>query len=107
MRRICILLVLLAAGWARAQPVSFALKGEVPVGQKPVMRVSAVQPVTDLRVELSRNDGKTFTMKKAALSKGQVVMLPIGDGAAGKAAYKGSIPAQIVGGERWSDELSF
>ncbi|HEX2690660.1 MAG TPA: OmpA family protein, partial [Kofleriaceae bacterium] len=26
---------------------------------------------------------------------------------AGKAAYKGSISAQIVGGERWSDELSF
>jgi outer membrane protein OmpA-like peptidoglycan-associated protein len=34
-------------------------------------------------------------------------MLPIGDGAAGKASYTGSISAQIPGGERWSDELSF
>ena len=107
MRRICILVVLLVAGTARAQPVSFELKGDVPVGQKPVLRVTAVQPVTDLRVELSRDDGKAFTMRHAALGKGQAVMLAIGDGAAGKASYRGSISVQITGGEKWTDQLSF
>lgn len=98
---------MLVAGTARAQPVSFEVQGDVPVGKKPVLRVTAVQRVTDLRVELKRDDGKDFTLRQAALSKGQAVMLPIGDGAAGKAAYQGSISAQIVGGERWSDQLSF
>jgi outer membrane protein OmpA-like peptidoglycan-associated protein len=107
MRRICVLVVMLVAGTAGAQPVSFELRGDVPIGQKPVLRVVAVQPVTDLRVELKRDDGKDFTMRQAALAKGQSVLLSIGDGAAGKAAYRGSISAQIVGGERWSDPLSF
>jgi outer membrane protein OmpA-like peptidoglycan-associated protein len=107
MRSLCILVILLVAGPAGAQPVSFELRGDVPAGQKPVLRVTAVQPVTDLRVELKRDDGKDFTVKQAALAKGQAVMLAIGDGAAGKASYSGSISAQIVGGERWSDPLSF
>jgi len=110
MRRICILLVLLvagSAGTALAQPVSFELKGDVPVGQKPVLKVIAVQPVTDVRIELKRDDGKAFTMRPGALAKGQSVTLAIGDGAAGKAAYKGSISAQVAGGQRWSDELTF
>ena len=108
MRAIAVLLaVLLAAGTARAQPVSFELKGDVPVGQKPVLRVVATQPVTDLRVELTRDDGKDFQMRQPALAKGQSVMLSIGDGAAGKASYKGSISAQVAGGSRWSDALTF
>jgi outer membrane protein OmpA-like peptidoglycan-associated protein len=110
MRRICVLVVLLAAGTAGtagAQPVSFELKGDVPLGQKPAIRVVAVQAVRDVRVELRRDDGKAFTMRQAALAKGQSVVLAIGDGAAGKASYEGSISAQIVGGERWSDPLSF
>lgn len=107
MLRICLLAVLLVAGTAHAQPVSFAIQGDVPLGKKPVLRVTAVQRVTDLRVELRRDDGKDFTLRHAALAKGQAVMLPIGDGAAGKAAYQGSISAQIAGGEPWSDQLSF
>lgn len=107
MLRICLLAVMFVASTARAQPVSFEIGGDVPVGKKPVLRVTAVQRVTDLHVELTRDDGKNFTMRRAALSKGQAVMFPIGDGAAGKAAYRGAISAQIVGGERWSDELSF
>jgi outer membrane protein OmpA-like peptidoglycan-associated protein len=107
MRRICLLVVLLVAGTARAQPVSFEIQGDVPTGKKPMLRVTAVQRVTDLRVELKRDDGKDFTLRQAALSKGQAVTLPIGDGAAGKATYHGSISAQIVGGEKWSDQLSF
>ena len=110
MRRICLVVLLLIAGTAgaaRAQPVSFELKGDVPVGQKPVLKLIAVQPVTDVRIELKRDDGKVFTMRQPALAKGQSVMLPIGDGAAGKAAYKGSISAQVAGGQRWSDQLTF
>jgi len=107
MRGICILVVMLVAGTAGAQPVSFELKGDVQVGQKPVLRVTAVQQVTDLRVELKRDDGKDFRMRQPALARGQSVMLPIGDGAAGQASYTGSISAQIPGGERWRDELSF
>jgi outer membrane protein OmpA-like peptidoglycan-associated protein len=107
MRRICILVVLLVAGTAAAQPVSFELKGDVPIGQKPMLKVTAVQPVTDVRIELQRDDGKDFRMRQPALAKGQSVVLPIGDGAAGKASYTGSISARIPGGERWSDALSF
>jgi outer membrane protein OmpA-like peptidoglycan-associated protein len=107
MRRICILVVLLVAGTARAQPVSFELRGDVPLGQKPMLRITAVQQVTDVRVELKRDDGKDFAMKQGALARGQAVTLPIGDGAAGKASYRGSISAKVVGGDRWSDELSF
>jgi outer membrane protein OmpA-like peptidoglycan-associated protein len=111
--RICILVLLLVAGaagtagTAGAQPVSFELKGDVPVGQKPVLRVTAMQQVTDLRVELKRDDGKSFTLRQPAMGRGQSVMLSVGDGAAGKASYEGSISAQIPGGDRWSDQLSF
>ncbi len=107
MRILCSLLVLLWASSAGAQPVSFQLKGEVLVGEKPAIRVSAVQKVTDLRIELSRDDGKRFTAKHGTLAKGQVVTLPIGDGAAGRASYKGTISAQVPGAGRWSEQLTF
>lgn len=107
MRAICILVVLLAAGTAQAQPVSYELKGDVALGQKPVLRVTAVQPVTDVRIELKRDDGKDFKLRQPQLGKGQAVMLQVGDGAAGKASYSGTISAQVPGGERWSDTLSF
>ncbi len=53
-----------------------------------------------------RDDGKDFHLRQPALAKGQSVMLAIGDGAAGKASYKGSISAP-VGSQQWSDQLSF
>src|SRR3954464_14599443 len=107
MLRIRLTTVMLLVGTAHANPVSFAIQGDALTWKKPVLRVTAVTRVTDLRVELKRDDGKDFTMRQGALSKGQAVMLPIGDGAAGKAIYQGSISAQIVGGERWTDQLSF
>lgn len=108
MRRLVLVVVLLVSGSAAAQPVSYQLKGDVRVGQKPELRVSAVQPVTDVRVELERDDGKHFAVKQASLAKGQAVVLAIGDGAAGKAAYKGTISAQVAGDkQRWSDDLTF
>ena len=55
--------ILALAGVAAAQPVSFQLQGQVPVGQKPKLVVKATQAVSDIRVELERDDGKKFTMK--------------------------------------------
>ncbi|MCX5740999.1 MAG: OmpA family protein [Proteobacteria bacterium] len=103
---VLVMLVLLGAGLAEAQPVTFRLRGEVPVGQKPILELTAVQPVTDVRVELDRDDGKHFALKQAALAKGKVVQLPIGDGAAGKATYKGTIAAKGPDGA-WRNELNF
>jgi len=107
MRRICILIVMLAAGTADAQPVSYQLQGDVALGQKPALRITAVRKVTDLRIELDRDDGKHFTIRHTALSNGQAVTLPVGDGAAGKAAYKGTISVKVPGEGPWSDGLVF
>jgi outer membrane protein OmpA-like peptidoglycan-associated protein len=99
--------LLAVAGPALAQPVSFALEGDVPVGKKPVLKVRAAQPVTDVRLELEREDGKRFSSKQASLAKGQTAALAIGDGAAGKASYKGTLSVQIAGQGRWSEQLVF
>ena len=107
MRTLCVLVVMLVAGSAAAQPVSYQLKGDVPAGKRPQMRVTAAQAVKDVRLDLEREDGKRFTLRQGALGKGQSVTWMIGDGAAGKASYKGTISAQIAGGEKWSDQLTF
>jgi len=105
-RSLCLAILVVLAGTAAAQPVSFQLKGEVPVGQKPMLQITATQSVTDLRIELDRDDGKKFSMKQPSLAKGKSVTLPIGDGTAGKASYKGTISAQAAG-QKWSDQLIF
>jgi len=110
MRGTVILVVLFvtgfAAGSARAQPVSYELHGDVQIGHKPMLVITAVQAVTDLRLELDRDDGKHFTVQRASLGKHQAVMLPIGDGAAGKAVYKGTLSAKVAGEpDRWSGDL--
>lgn len=108
MRSIYVLaVVLLFARAAAAQPVRFALKPDVAVGQKPMIRITAGEQLTDLRVELDRDDGKHFTARHPALAKGQSVTLPIGDGAAGKAVYQGKLSARIAGEGPWSDDLRF
>ena len=101
-----VMVLLLVAGTAAAQPVSYALKGEVAVGEKPAIRVTAATKVTSVLIELDRDDGKHFTLKQGALAKGQAATLAIGDGAAGKASYKGSISAQSSAGA-WKDTLTF
>ena len=107
MRCIPALVVLLAAGTASAQPVSFEIKAEVPVGQKPLLRVRATEKVSDVRVELARDDGKRFTLRHPRLARGQAVTLAIGDGAAGKARYQGTLSVQAGGAGRWSHDLAF
>ena len=78
----------------------------MPVGKKPALRITATQSVTDLRIELDRDDGKHFTIKHPSLPKGKTVTLAVGDGTPGKASYKGTIAAS-VGGQAWSEQLTF
>jgi len=99
--------VVLAAGIAVAQPVRYELQGMVPVGKKPAIRFIAEQPIAGLQLDLERDDGKHFVVKHGKLAKGQSVTLAIGDGAAGKAAYKGTLSVQIAGADKWSDSLTF
>jgi outer membrane protein OmpA-like peptidoglycan-associated protein len=107
MRWICISILVGVARLAAAQPVSFQLKLEVAQGEKPQIRITAAEKVADVRIDLDRSDGKHFTAKAAAIAKGQAVTLAIGDGAAGKASWKGTISAQPAGDKRWSQEVEF
>lgn len=106
MRWLVMLLALTAV--AHAQPVSYQVKLEVAQGQKPQIRITAAAPVSDVKLELERDDGKKLTLKQGALAKNQAVTLAIGDGAAGKVTYKGTISAQQTGETaRWSDAVTF
>ena len=87
-------------------PVSYAIKSQVPMGQKPLLRLTGTQKVARLTIELSRDDGKTFTVKRAALGRGQTITVPIGDGAAGRARYR-AVLSGAVGNQSWSHELGF
>lgn len=101
------LVLLLVAGTAVAQPVKFQLDGDVPIGKKPALKITAAQKVSELRVQLERDDGKKFEAKHAGLAAGQSVSLPIGDGAAGKASYQGTLTLVVAGKGSWSHELIF
>jgi len=107
MRGICVIALLLVATTAYAQPVSYQLAAEVPVGKKPQIRITAVQNVRELRIELDRDDGKHFVLVHASLAKGKAVTLAVGDGAAGRASYKGTISAQVAGAGAWKEQLTF
>lgn len=99
-------IVVAASGRAEARPVSYQVKADVPIGQKPTLQITAADRVANVKLELTRDDGKQFTARHAALAKGQSVTLPIGDGAAGKASYSGTL-SLTLGGQPWSEELSF
>ena len=104
----CVLAFLLVAvKVAAAQPVSFELHGDVPIGQKPQLQIRAAESVTELRLELDRDDGKHFTMKQASLPKGKAVVLSIGDGAAGKASYKGTLSVVAGAAGKWTEDMKF
>ncbi len=87
-------------------PITFRIKGEVLLGARPILELTAAVSVTDVRIELDRDNGKHLALREAKLAKGQVVSLPIGDGAAGKASYRGTIAA-TVGGSAWTNPLVF
>jgi outer membrane protein OmpA-like peptidoglycan-associated protein len=98
---------LLAPRIASAQPVSFQLRNDVPVGQKPQLLLRAEVKVTDIRLDLTRDDGQTFTVKHGPLGRGQRLALPVGDGKPGTAKWTGRISVLIVGGDPWGYDLSF
>lgn len=107
MRVLCLLLVMVMAGTAAAQPVSYQLRSVVNVGEKPQVRITAAQKVTDIALDLERDDGKKFKLAHKGLAKGQAVTLSIGDGAAGKAKYTGTISANVPGAAKWSEQINF
>jgi len=99
-----VLALVLVAGVARAQPVSYQLKLEVPAGQKPQIRITGATQVTGVKLVLERDDGKHFTLEQRSLARNQAVTLSVGDGAAGKHHYKGTIAADQPA---WSDAIEF
>jgi len=106
-RTIAFLFVLLCgASVAGAQPITFRLKAQVSVGQKPQLELKANEPVTGVKVELVRADGKKFGQAPGALAKGAVVMVNIGDGAAGTTKWTGSIAGTAAGGA-FREQLDF
>lgn len=107
LRSTVIACVLLAANVASADPASFELDGIVNTGKKPQLTVTASEKLTDIRLELEREDGKKLSLKHASLASGQSVTFPLGDGAAGQVLYKGTLSAAVTGGKRWSQEMTF
>src|SRR5690349_14462077 len=102
------LLLLFVPALASAQPISFALKNDVPPGKKPTFTVTAIERVLDVRLELQRSDGAARVDEKApALDPGRSVTFPIGDGASGKAHWRGAIKLTVPGEGPWSYDLDF
>lgn len=99
--------LLLVARVVAAEPMTFNLAGDVQLGKKPQLSITASEPISDIRVDLAREDGKKFALKHAGLGKGQTATLAIGDGAAGKASYTGTLSAAVAGGKRWTETLTF
>lgn len=102
MRISVVTIVVLASRVALAQPVTFELHGEVNIGQKPQLQVRASEDVKNIVLELDRDDGRHFTAKQGALAKGKAVVFPVGDGAAGKNSYTGTL--SVAG---WTEKLDF
>jgi outer membrane protein OmpA-like peptidoglycan-associated protein len=106
MRLLVLVLPLLVAASAAAQPLSFQIKADVPQGQTPLLRLRANQKVADVRLELERNDGKKFLQRRASMARGQTVVVKIGDGAAGRAKYRAELSAKVAG-KPWSHRFTF
>lgn len=102
-----LLAAVLSCALARAQPVSFQLKNDVPVGQKPSLTVTAISKVLEVKVSLTRDDGARFVSTHPSLLRGKSTLFALGDGKAGKAHYKGTLALTVVGEGPWSYELDF
>ena len=92
---------------ASAQPVGFQLKNDVAAGAKPTLSLQGVEKMTDLKIELTRDDGEKFSMAVPKLNPGELKVLPIGDGKPGKAHYEGILSGTVVGEGPWSFDLKF
>jgi outer membrane protein OmpA-like peptidoglycan-associated protein len=100
--------LLLGMSVAVAQPISFQLKNDVPAGQKPSLVLTAVDNVKDVVLDLARDDGEKFQQKHPGLRRGQKATLPVGDGKAGRAHWKGTLTATfLTDGTAWSYDVEF
>lgn len=100
--RVPLLLVLL---WQA--PLSFTLKNDVAVGQKPAIELHAIDRVTEIRIELVSNDGQHVTLSHPGLAAGQRATLAIGGVPPGKHHFTGTLSLTIVGHGPWSYDLDF
>jgi outer membrane protein OmpA-like peptidoglycan-associated protein len=87
-------------------PLGYAFNPEVPQGQKPQMRLQATQNISGLRMEFVRDDGKRFKVEHGDLMSGQAVVVPIGDGEAGRFQYQGAMSGKAAG-RPWSHDFTF
>ena len=87
-------------------PLSYAFKPEVPQGQKPQIRLQATQNISGLRIEFVRDDGKRFMVDHGDLTTGQAAVVPIGDGAAGRFQYQGTLSGTAAG-RPWRHDFTF
>jgi outer membrane protein OmpA-like peptidoglycan-associated protein len=107
MRVLIMLCALVGIAAADGGPLRFRMRSQVPQGEKPILELTGVQAVTGLAIDLVRNDGKKFAVRQGAIAAGQVVTVPVGDGAPGKATYKCTFTAVLAGGTKWSDTVEF
>ncbi len=96
-----------AALSAWAQPVTFKLQNDVPGGKRPSLAISAIDRVTELELSLVRNDGLKVLERAVALNPGATIVLSIGDGAAGRAHYQGSLKLVSAAAGPWAYDLTF
>jgi outer membrane protein OmpA-like peptidoglycan-associated protein len=90
---------------ARADAISVKMVTTVPVGQKPRLTITALEPVDKVEILLNRDDGKMVEETIGPLAPGgsQDVML---DGTAGRRQYSGRITA-VAHGKPSSSQVSF
>jgi len=101
---------LLASAAARADGVPFeiALKNQVAPGQKPTLTLTALTPLAQVRLELTRlEDGKRFAVAHGALRDKQSATLAIGDGKGGHFKWQGTLVGVFPDGNRTTQQLTF
>jgi outer membrane protein OmpA-like peptidoglycan-associated protein len=98
---------LLATATAAAQPVGYRIVGDVRVGDRPSITITAARDLGDLAIDLTGDRGQRVVSRRAALARGQTWKVPIGDGAAGRVTYKGTLTAQAADLPAWTVELAF
>ena len=90
---------------AAADAISVRMVTSVPAGQQPKLTVIAAEPVAEVEVQLSREDGKVVDEAIGALAAGASRDILL-DGKPGKHQYSGRISC-TSGGRPLSNQISF
>ncbi len=99
------LVVFSCAGSLWAFPATIEVVSKVPVGQQPKLVVSVNDRAEKAVIQLTREDGRSFTFTLGTLAIGQTKELSL-DGRVGRHEYRGEMSAE-VDGERVSSPLEF